>query len=264
MGSSSAFTVGLLNALYGLKGLIASKNQLAAESTHIEQELLREAVGSQDQTLAAYGGFNHIAFLPSGETPVRPMTLTHERVQELNDHLLLLYTGIKRTASDIAETCLEDLKAKERQMRLVGLLVNEALAVLTGEQDLSEFGRLLHEGWQAKRSLSPKVSNSHVEEMYEQAMSAGALGGKLIGAGGGGFMLLFVRPGDQARVLQKLNRLIHVPFKFEHSGSQTIFFDPEEDYSAADRERAKVPVPAFEELADIESRDSSLPKAHPK
>lgn len=261
LGSSSAFTVGLLNALYGLKGRIASKNQLAMESVYIEQEILKETVGSQDQALAAYGGFNHISFLPSGEISVRPMTLTHERTQELNDHLVLLYTGIKRTASDIAQDCVQDLKSKERQMRLLGLLVNEAISVVTGGHDICEFGKLLHEGWQVKRSLSPKVSNSHVEDLYEQALSAGAIGGKLIGAGGGGFMLLFVNPEDQSRVLKRLNKLIHVPFKFEYSGSQTIFFDPEEDYSVAERARANQSIGAFEELAQLEAHGPSAPEA---
>jgi D-glycero-alpha-D-manno-heptose-7-phosphate kinase len=261
LGSSSAFTVGLLNALHGLKGQIASKNQLAIETIHIEQELLREAVGSQDQVLAAYGGLNHISFLPSGEFSVQPMTLTRERTQELNAHLMLFYTGIRRTASDIAQSYAQDLKSKERHMRLLGLLVSEAISIATGEQDICEFGRLLHEGWQAKRSLSPKISNSHVEDLYEQALSAGAIGGKLIGAGGGGFMLLFIKPENQPRVVEKLNKLIHVPFRFENAGSQTIFFDPEEDYSAAEQARAAQPIQTFEELVELESRGSLSRKA---
>ena len=261
VGSSSAFTVGLLNALYGLKGLMASKSQLVKESIYIEQEVLREAVGSQDQALAAYGGFNHITFLPSGEVSVRPMTLTHERTQELNAHLMLLYTGIKRTASDIAQGYVQDLKSKERQMHLMGLLVNEAISLLMGSHDMGEFGKLLHEGWQAKRSLSLRVSNALVDDLYEQALAAGAIGGKLMGAGGGGFMLLFVRPEEQPRVLEKLNKLIHVPFKFEYSGSQTILFDPEEDYSAAERARANQAIPTFEELAQLEACGSLSPRA---
>jgi len=254
VGSSSAFTVGLLNALYGLQGHIASKHQLAMQSVHLEQEVLREAVGSQHQVLAAYGGFNHIMFMPSGEISVRPMTLTHERTQELNAHLMMLYTGLKRTASDIAQSYARDFKSRERQMHLLELLANEAISILTGTHDLSEFGKLLNEGWQAKRSLAPKVSNSHVEDVYEQALAAGAIGGKLLGAGGGGFMLLFVRPEMQPRVLERLHKFIHVPFKFEYSGSQTIFFDPEEDYAAAERARANQPVPAFEELGQLEVR----------
>jgi D-glycero-alpha-D-manno-heptose-7-phosphate kinase len=252
LGSSSAFTVGLLNALYGLKGQIVSKQQLAAESIHIEQDLMKEVVGSQDQALAAYGGFNHIVFLRSGEISVTPMTITHQRSQELNSHLMLFYTGIKRTASDIAQDYVQDLKSKEREMRLIGMLVTQGISILTGEHDIGEFGKLLHECWQVKRTLSARVSNPYVEELYQQAVSAGAIGGKLIGAGGGGFMLLFVRPQDQSRARERLNKLIYVPFSFEHSGSQTIFFDPEEDYSAMEEARANQNIPAFEELGQVE------------
>ena len=261
LGSSSAFTVGLLNALYGLKGHMASQQQLATESVYIEQELLKEAVGSQDQTLAAYGGFNQILFMPNGEIWVRPMTLTKERVQELNDHLVLLYTGIKRTASDIAQSCLEDLQAKESQMHRLRLMVDEAIRILAGNADICEFGKLLHEGWRAKQSLSPKVSNPYVGDLYSEAISAGAIGGKLIGAGGGGFMLLFVKPENRHRILERLNKLIHVPFKFENSGSQTIFFDPEEDFSTAEEARTRQPISNFEELAELEIRSEGSPKA---
>ena len=214
LGSSSAFTVGLLNALYGLQGRLTGKHQLAMESIHIEQDLIKEAVGSQDQVLAAYGGLNHITFLPSGEISARPMTITHDRADELNSCLMLFYTGIKRTAADIAQTLVQNLGSQERQMRLMGILVNEAISILTGNRDIAEFGKLLHEHWTVKRSLSPKVSNSYVEELYEAARVAGAIGGKLIGAGGGGFMLLFARPENHSRISEKLNKLIDVPFKF--------------------------------------------------
>ncbi len=261
LGSSSAFTVGLMNALYGLKGQLAGKHQLALESIHIEQSVLKEAVGSQDQVLAAYGGFNHISFLPGGEISVTPMTLSHERTRELNAHLMLLYTGIKRTASEVAESYVHDLGAKENQLQGLSQLVNEAISILTGSRDISEFGKLLHESWQAKRSLSSRVSNPYVEELYQQAQSAGALGGKLMGAGGGGFLLLFVKPQDQPRVRERLSKLIHVPFRFEYSGSQTIFFDPEEDYSAAEQARANQQVGAFKELARLERKRPPSAKA---
>lgn len=223
------------------------------ESIHIEQDLIREAVGSQDQVLAAYGGLNHITFLPSGEISARPMTITHDRADELNSYLMLFYTGIKRTAADIAQTLVEDMGSKERQMRLMGILVNEGISILTGNRDLAEFGKLLHEHWTVKRSLSPKVSNSYVEELYEAARVAGAIGGKLIGAGGGGFMLLYARPEYHSVICEKLNKLIHVPFKFEYSGSQTIFFDPEEDYSTIEKIRAGQSIRSFEELAPVET-----------
>jgi D-glycero-alpha-D-manno-heptose-7-phosphate kinase len=254
MGSSSSFTVGLLHALYALKGHIASKHQLATEGIHVEQELLKETVGSQDQALAAYGGFNHITFLPNGEISVRPVTLTQQRMQELNSHLMLFYSGIKRTASNIAETYVNGLDEKRRQLRLMKDMVDESIAILNSDHDISAFGELLHEAWQAKRSLGERVSNSYVDEMYNEACSAGAIGGKLIGAGGGGFVLLFVPPERQLAVKARLNKLISVPFKFEFSGSQIIFFDQEADYSAEEKARAAQAIEPFQEL----SGDSNL------
>jgi len=248
MGSSSAFTVGLLNALYALKGQMPSKHQLAKESVYVEQKLLKETVGSQDQVLAAYGGFNHITFLPNGEISVKPVTLGPLRMKELNSHLMLFYTGINRTASDIAESYVDGVDGRRRQLRIMKDLVEEGISILNSRQDVTSFGQLLHEAWETKRSLSSRVSNSHVDGIYEEAISAGAIGGKLIGAGGGGFILFFVRPSDQNRVRKKLNRLIYVPFKFEFSGSQIIFFDPEEDYAAEEKARDKQVVQAFREL----------------
>jgi D-glycero-alpha-D-manno-heptose-7-phosphate kinase len=248
MGSSSAFTVGLLHAMYALKGQMVSKHQLAMESIHLEQDILKETVGSQDQALAAYGGLNHITFLPNGEISVRPMTLTLERLWELNAHLMLFYTGIKRTASNIAESYVNGIEDRKRQLRIMKDLVEESFSILSSDADISAFGELLHEAWQAKRSLSASVSNTHVDDMYEQALSAGAIGGKLVGAGGGGFLLLFVPPDRQQEVREKLNQLIYVPFKFEFSGSQIIFCDREEDYSAEEKARANQTIQPFQEL----------------
>lgn len=250
MGSSSSFTVGLLHALYALKGRMPDRKQLAMDGMYIEQECLKETVGSQDQILAAYGGFNHITFSPIGEFSVKPMTLPSERLRELNAHLMLFYTGIKRTASDIAESYVQDIESREQQLRTMSDMVKEGIAILNDGQDITRFGELLNEAWQAKRSLSSRVSNSHVEEIYNQAMSAGAIGGKLIGAGGGGFMLLFVPPSDQNKIREKLAKLVCVPFKFGFSGSQIIFFDQEEDYSAEEKARASRPIHAFQELTD--------------
>ena len=248
MGTSSAFTVGLLHALHALKGQIASKHQLAMESVHLEQDVLKETVGSQDQVLAAYGGFNHITFAPSGEISVRPVTLSRERILELNDHIMLFYTGIKRTASTIAETYVNGIAEKRRQLRLMRELVDEGVSILGSAQDLTGFGELLHEAWQAKRSLSVKVSNSHVDDIYEQARAAGAIGGKLIGAGGGGFILFFAPPSRHQAIRERLAKLIHVPVKFDFGGSQIIFFDREEDYSAEEQARAARTIDAFREL----------------
>jgi D-glycero-alpha-D-manno-heptose-7-phosphate kinase len=248
MGSSSAFTVGLLHALYALTGRLASKHQLAMEAVHLEQDVLKETVGSQDQVLAAYGGFNHITFAPNGEISVRPVTLSRERMLELNAHLMLFYTGIKRTASTIADTYVNGLDEKRRELRLMRELVDEGVAILGSGQDLGGFGGLLHEAWQAKRSLSAKVSNSQVDDIYEQARATGAIGGKLIGAGGGGFILLFAPPARHAAIRERLGKLIHVPVKFEFGGSQIIFFDREEDYSAEEQARSARTIDAFREL----------------
>jgi len=254
MGSSSAFTVGLLHGLSALRGEMRSKHQLAMESIHLEQEILKETVGSQDQVLAAYGGFNHISFLPNGDISVRPVTIGAERLRQLESHFMLFYTGIKRTASNIADTFVADIEDKQRQLRFMKDLVDEGLSIVTGGNDLRAFGELLHEAWQAKRSLSAAVSNSEVDEMYARARSAGAIGGKLIGAGGGGFLLLFVPPDRRTAVRQALETLIHVPIRFESSGSQIIFFDREADYLAEEEQRATLPIGAFRELGQPHSR----------
>lgn len=251
MGSSSAFTVGLLHAMYALQGKIANKRQLALDAIHVEQNLLRETVGSQDQVMAAYGGLRNVTFLPNDEISVRPLTLSPQRIGELNDHLMLFYTGILRTASDVAKSYVEDIHAKRRQLRIMKDLVEESISILNCDQDLEGFGQLLHEAWQAKRSLSSKVSNPQVDALYSEATSAGAIGGKLTGAGGGGFLLLFVPPEKQPAVKERLKKLIHVPFRFETSGSQVIFYESGVDYSAEEKERANRPVQQFQELNNV-------------
>jgi D-glycero-alpha-D-manno-heptose-7-phosphate kinase len=250
MGTSSSFTVGLLHALYALKGQMPTKTQLAKESIVIEQEILKETVGSQDQVLAAHGGFNHILFDPNGEITVRPVTLSANRLNELNRHLMLFYTGIRRTASDVAGSYVNGLDDKDRQFRIIGELTNEGVAALCGKSRITLFGELLHNAWQAKRDLSAQVSNADVEEIYKEALSAGAIGGKLLGAGGGGFILFFVPPSKQAGLKRRLNKLIYVPFKFESSGSQIIFFDPEQDYSREEKARVFQPDFVFRELLE--------------
>jgi D-glycero-alpha-D-manno-heptose-7-phosphate kinase len=250
MGTSSSFTVGLLHALYALKGQMPTKTQLAKESIVIEQEILKETVGSQDQVLAAHGGFNHILFDPNGEITVRPITLSANRLNELNRHLMLFYTGIRRTASDVAGGYINGLDDKDRQFRIIGELTNEGVAALCGKSRITLFGELLHNAWQAKRDLSAQVSNADVEEIYKEALSAGAIGGKLLGAGGGGFILFFVPPSKQAGLKRRLNKLIYVPFKFESSGSQIIFFDPEQDYSREEKARVFQPDFVFRELLE--------------
>jgi len=254
MGSSSAFTVGLLHALHALDGRMVSKQQLTAEGIHVEQDLLKEVVGSQDQVATAHGGLNHVQFLPSGEISVRPIIMPAGRLAELNASLMLFYTGIKRTASGVASTYVDDIERRRREMRVLKDLVEEGLSVLAAGKDLGLFGELLHEAWLIKRSLSGKVANDRVDGIYRDAMEAGAIGGKLLGAGGGGFMVLFVPPDRQEDVKRKLDRLIHVPFKFEVAGSQIVFFDPERDYSSEELARRNVPVETFVELSEEPNR----------
>jgi D-glycero-alpha-D-manno-heptose-7-phosphate kinase len=249
MGSSSAFTVGLLHALHALQGRMCHKRQLALESIHVEQELLHETVGSQDQVMAAYGGLRHALFLPNGEISVRPLTLPPQRIADLSSHLMLFYTGIVRTASDVAKSYVEDIQAKRRQLRIMKDLVDEALGILNSGRALDDFGHLLHEAWLTKRSLSASVSNPQVDALYDAAREAGALGGKLTGAGGGGFLLLFVPPERQPDVRESLRHLIHVPFDFEPEGSQILFCETGQDYSQAEDERSHRSIGEFRELS---------------
>src|SRR6516225_6939885 len=251
MGSSSAFTVGLLHALHALRGEMPTKGQLAKEGIYLEQDLLRETVGSQDQVMAAYGGFRHVKFPPEGEIEINPVILPAGRVAELKSHLMLVYTGISRTAAEVAKSYAIGIESRRRQLRIMKELVDEALDVLASGMDICAFGDLLHESWQAKRSLSPAVSNSDVDALYEEARAAGALGGKLTGAGGGGFLLLFVPPEKQPAVLSALGGRIHVPFQFESAGSQIIFYEPGVDYEALDKGRLRQGPVLFKESSPI-------------
>jgi len=231
LGSSSSFTVGLLHALYALKGIMPSKMQLAVDAIHVEQERIRENVGSQDQTLAAFGGFNRIEF--SGENPIRVSTviLKSNRLRLFQDNLMLIFTGFPRNASEIAEEQIKVIPQKKQELQAMYQMVDEAVNILNSDRDLSEFGKLLHETWQLKRSMTGHISTPHIDDIYDTARRAGAIGGKLLGAGGGGFMLLFVRPEEQPRVKDKLGHLLHVPFRFENLGSQIIFYEPMDDFA---------------------------------
>jgi D-glycero-alpha-D-manno-heptose-7-phosphate kinase len=248
MGSSSSFTVGLLHALYALQGQMPGKRKLAMESIHIEQEIMKESVGSQDQVSAVYGGLNHIEFAPNDEISVRPVTISRSRFAELESHLMLFYTGIMRTAAEVAKSYTNQIEKRKRQLRIMRDIVAEGISILATDGDIIAFGELLHESWEVKRSLSDKVSNTEVDDLYLQARGAGAIGGKLMGAGGGGFMLLFVPSSLQQGVRERLSRVLHVPFRIESSGSQIIFFDPEQDYSVEERDRDSRSIEAFREL----------------
>ena len=227
LGSSSSFTVGLLHALSALKGSYVSKDQLARDALHIEQKVIGEAVGSQDQIAAAYGGLNRIEFLRSGNFTVSPVVLKKQRNKEFQRHLMLFFTGFSRIAAEVAQSKIANLNKRDAELKRMRQMVDEATRILqSSTQRIEEFGDLLHEAWRHKRGLSEKVTTPEIDQIYDSARDAGAIGGKLLGAGGGGFMLLFVRPEAQARVKETLKHLIHVPFGFEESGSRVVLYQP--------------------------------------
>ena len=259
MGSSSAFTVGLLHALHALEGRMIGKQDLMNEAIHVEQVLLEETVGSQDQATAAHGGFNKITFAPSGHIQVTPVVLRPARIEQLDSHLMLFYTGIIRTASRMASTYVAELGQKRSQLRTLRALVDESIELLASDRPMEDFGQLLQEAWAVKRSLGAGISTPEVDDIYARAHLAGALGGKITGAGGGGFLLLFVPPEAQQDVLDALPELVHVPFRFESSGSQILFYDPEQDFSSAEAARATRPAKAFRELSPDTPESLSIP-----
>ena len=229
LGSSSSFTVGLLNSLYALKGVMPTKAQLAQEAIHIEQEMCQENVGCQDQALAAYGGLNYIEFGGDEHLQVRRVTIPEERVRTLEKHLMLYFTGFSRTASTIAAHQIKNIPKKKKELTVMYQLVQEAVKLL-GSNRIKEFGKLLDESWKIKRELSSKVSTPQIDDIYETARKAGAIGGKVLGAGGGGFVMLFAPPSAQKRIKEKLKKLLLVPFKFENLGTQIIFYQPNGEY----------------------------------
>ena len=227
LGSSSSFTVGLINALRALDGRLVSKEELARDAIHVEQCVIKEPVGSQDQISAAFGGFNRIEFLPNGMFDIQPIILPLERQQALEQHLMLFFSGVSRFSADVAKTKIENLKNRCTELTTMYQMVTEGLDILRSpSRSLDEFGRLLHEGWMLKRRLSDRVSTQHIDDIYETARSAGAIGGKVLGAGGGGFLVFFVPPEKQACVKARLNGLIHVPFKFDTAGSRVVLYQP--------------------------------------
>jgi len=252
MGSSSSFTVGLLHSLYAWQGTMVSKMRLARESIHIEQNMIHETVGSQDQVAAAFGGLNRIVFHPSGEIEVQNVIVSKARRDELCSHLMLFYTGIKRIASEVAESYVGSLLQQEKIMHKKRELVDEGTSVLCGSTDICRFGDLLHKEWGLKRGLGSQVSNGTIDGLYTRARQKGAIGGKITGAGGGGFLLLFVPPTSQKAVRNELKELLHVPIRFESEGSRIIFFDSnEEDYSQTLQDREAREIKSFVELRSI-------------
>lgn len=227
LGSSSSFTVGLLNALIGLKGKLTSNEMLAEAAIHVEQDMIKENVGSQDQTMAAYGGLNIVRFNSQRgkHLLVQPLCIDNKKVEEFENHLMLFFTGIARTASDVACEQIKATPKIKNELTEMHNMVDEAATILNKSSDIREFGRLLHESWQLKRSLTKKITTPVIDEIYIKAIQAGAIGGKILGAGGGGFILFFVEPDKQKKVKDALG-LLHVPFKFDFAGSRIIFYEP--------------------------------------
>ena len=223
LGTSSAFTVGLLLGLYALRDQMRNKHALARDAIHVEQELIGEAVGSQDQTSAAYGGFNRVNFNTDGSLEVKQIVASRERLAALEQYCALFFTGFSRTASEIAKEQIRLTPHRKQELGTMFQMVNEAEAIVSNpNRSLNEFGKLLNESWQLKRTLTQNITNSALDEIYEAGRSAGAIGGKLLGAGGGGFMLFFVPPERRQQLRMRLKNLLCVPVSFSNRGSHVV------------------------------------------
>ena len=228
LGSSSSFTVGLINALYALKGQMVTKRFLGEEAIRIEQSVIVENVGSQDQIWAAYGGFNRVDFSQDGSFAVAPVIMPKTRERELLGHMMLFFTGFSRYASEIARDKIANIGKKTSNLHAIGAIVDQAQAVLTNpDADIREIGRMLHEGWRLKRELAAAVSTAAIDDIYQAGCEAGAIGGKILGAGGGGFILFFVEPDKQQAVRDRLHSLIEVDIDIDHSGSSVVLYQPD-------------------------------------
>lgn len=224
LGSSSAFTVGFLNALHALTGESIGKMKLAKDAIHIEQNVIQENVGSQDQTAAAFGGFNIIEFLGKDGIRISPINIGAGRLSILESHLMLFYTGIPRIASEIVREQIQNIPHREKELSAMLDIAEEAEKIITGSNDFfDDFGKLLHRAWLIKRSLSTRIATPVVDEAYQAARESGAIGGKLLGAGGGGFFLIYAKPEFHPKIAAKLAKLPRVDFKFENGGSQIIY-----------------------------------------
>ncbi len=228
LGTSSSFAVGMLSAFYAIKGQYADKRKLADDAIYLERELCKEAGGIQDQIAASFGGFNRINFTRDGYS-VNPVIISPERKKDLNNHLMLFFTGFSRFSSDIQKGTEKSMKDKTQQLIEMYHLVDDAEKILTDKNiSLDEFGKLLDYTWKLKRGISSDISTGSIDEQYDKAMKAGALGGKLLGAGGGGFLLFYVPKEKQEDVKKALEGQMYVPFKFENEGTKIIYYGPEE------------------------------------
>jgi len=227
LGSSSSFTVGLLHALAALYAKMMSKRDLAREAIRIEQDVLKENVGSQDQIWAAYGGFNRIEFFPDGTFSVTPIIMPPERREDVNRSLMLFFTGFSRFASDFAQDQIKNIGNRTSQLKTMRSMVDTAVDILTDPKaSLRQLGELLDASWRLKRELADSVSNPQLDEIYEAGSEAGAIGGKLLGAGGGGFMVFLVEPEKRQKVRERLKKLIHVSVGVDNDGSKIVLYQP--------------------------------------
>lgn len=227
MGSSSAFTVGLLNSLHALEGKMVAKSELLKEALHVEQDLIKENVGSQDQTFAAFGGLNMIEFLQNGKINVNPIIIKQSRLKEFQDSIMLFFSGTSRMASEVAKEQIEKTSINIPNLNKMKDLVDDAYEILTDEtKDLACFGDLLNDTWELKKTLSSKITNSNIDDIYKKALNAGAIGGKLLGAGSGGFMMFYVKKCDQENVKKALEDYLFIPFSFDFEGSKIIVYEP--------------------------------------
>ncbi|QMV12995.1 GHMP family kinase ATP-binding protein [Vibrio spartinae] len=228
LGSSSSFTAGLYLAVKSLSGEMIDKYHLAKEVIHIEQNVIHDVVGSQDQIATVYGGLNRIDFMTNDDFSVSPIIIPEERKKELNDHLMLFFTGVTRFSSDITGSQIKNINKRESELKTMQEMVPEAINILSNPNiSILEFGKLLHESWRYKKQLSEKISNSTIDEIYQVARDLGAEGGKVLGAGGGGFVLIFAKPEIQPKILERLSHLICVPFNFEDNGASIAYYKSE-------------------------------------
>ena len=228
LGTSSSFAVGLLSAFYSLKGKYADKRRLADDAIYLERVLCNEAGGVQDQIAASFGGLNRINFSKDGYS-VNPVIISAERKQALNDHLMLFFTGFSRFSADIQESTQIVLKDKTKQLLEMKSLVDDAERILINKNiSIDDFGKLLDYTWHLKKSISTVISTNFIDEQYNKAIKAGAIGGKLLGAGGGGFLLFYVPLDKQDAVKEALSGQLYVPFRFENEGTKVIFYQSEQ------------------------------------
>lgn len=236
LGTSSSFAVGMLNAFYALKGKYADKKRLADEAIYLERELCEEAGGWQDQIAASFGGMNRIEFNRDGTYDVRPIIIHPDRKIQLNDNLLMFFTGFTRFSSDMQKANAVGYAEKQAQLKQMYALVDDAEKVLEDKHsDLDDFGRLLNTTWKLKRQTGGAITTNSIDALYEKGIAAGALGGKLLGAGGGGFLIFYVQPEKQTMVREAMKDLLYIPFKFEDGGTQVIHYTPE-SYSPREEE----------------------------